>query len=146
MLRVRTSNSHIVQGSTVNLFFFLPYLLACRILVSHPRIEARARQWKCKVLTTGLQGSPGNSMWLFFFFFFWWGDRGGRQVFNFLLFLNIYFWLHWVFVAARGPSLAVMNRGYSSLWCTGFSCGGFSSFRAQALDTWSSVLGGTYAL
>ena len=83
---------------------------------------------------------------ILFFFFFWWGDRGGRQVFNFLLFLNIYFWLHWVFVAARGPSLAVMNRGYSSLWCTGFSCGGFSSFRAQALDTWSSVLGGTYAL
>ena len=35
--------------------------------------------------------------------------------------LFIYFWLHWVFVAARGLSLVVVSRGYSSLRCTGFS-------------------------
>ena len=31
------------------------------------------------------------------------------------------FWLCWVFIAARGLSLVVASRGYSSLWCTGFS-------------------------
>ena len=35
--------------------------------------------------------------------------------------LFIYFWLHWVFVAARGLSLVAATGGYSSLWCTGFS-------------------------
>ena len=33
----------------------------------------------------------------------------------------IYFWLHWVFIAARGLSLVEASRGYSSLRCTGFS-------------------------
>ena len=33
----------------------------------------------------------------------------------------IYFCLSWVFVAARRLSLVVVSRGYSSLWCTGFS-------------------------
>ena len=33
----------------------------------------------------------------------------------------IYFWLRWVFVAAHGLSLVAASRGYSSLWCTGFS-------------------------
>ena len=28
---------------------------------------------------------------------------------------------HWVFVAARGPSPVAVSRGYSSLWCAGFS-------------------------
>ena len=43
--------------------------------------------------------------------------------FNFLNFINllIYFWLRWVFVAARGLSLVVASGGYSSLWCAGFS-------------------------
>ena len=61
----------------------------------------------------------------------------------YLLFFNylfIYFWLHWVFVAARGLSLVAASGGYSSLRCTGFSlqwlllfqstgsrCTGFSS-------------------
>ena len=37
-------------------------------------------------------------------------------------FLNfIYFWLCWVFVAAHRFSLVVASRGYSSLWCVGFS-------------------------
>ena len=32
-----------------------------------------------------------------------------------------FFWLHWVFVAARRLSLVVASRGYSSLQCVGFS-------------------------
>ena len=43
--------------------------------------------------------------------------------------LFIYFWLRWVFVAARrlslvvarGLSLVAVSGGYSSLWCAGFS-------------------------
>ena len=33
----------------------------------------------------------------------------------------LFFWLRWVFVAARGLSLVVVSRSYSSLWCAGFS-------------------------
>ena len=45
---------------------------------------------------------------------------------NCLLFLYkfiyfIYFWLRWVFVAARGLSLVAVSGGYSSLRCAGFS-------------------------
>ena len=38
---------------------------------------------------------------------------------KFILF--IYFWLRWVFVAARGLSLVVASGGYSSLQREGFS-------------------------
>ena len=43
----------------------------------------------------------------------------GVFFFKFICFLN--FWLCWVFVAARGLSLIVLSRGYSSLRCAGFS-------------------------
>ena len=36
-------------------------------------------------------------------------------------FLSFYFWLRWVFIAARGLSLVASSGGYSSLRCTGFS-------------------------
>ena len=64
---------------------------------------------------------------------------------KFLFILFIDFWLHWVFVAARGLSLVEVSRGYPSLWCTGFSlwwllllqsmssrCAGFSSCGTRA--------------
>ena len=39
-----------------------------------------------------------------------------------LLFLKlIYFWLRWVFIATRRLSLVVESKGYSLLWCVGFS-------------------------
>ena len=38
-----------------------------------------------------------------------------------LLILFIYFWLHWVFVAACRLFLAAASGGYSSLWCVVFS-------------------------
>ena len=41
--------------------------------------------------------------------------------FFFLINLYIYFWLCWVFIAVHGLSLVEVSRGYSSLWCTGFS-------------------------
>ena len=44
----------------------------------------------------------------------------GNSIF-FLINLFIYFWLHWVFIAVRGLSLAVASRDYSSLQCAGFS-------------------------
>ena len=42
-------------------------------------------------------------------------------VFFKIYYLFIYFWLRWVFVAVCGLSLVVASRGYSSLWCMGFS-------------------------
>ena len=39
----------------------------------------------------------------------------------FILFYLFYFWLRWVFVAARGLSVVVASGGYSSLRCAGFS-------------------------
>ena len=60
-----------------------------------------------------------------------------------------YFWLHWVFVAARRLSLVAVSGGYSVLWCTGFSllwllllwsmgsrCAGFSSCGTWAQQLW----------
>ena len=49
---------------------------------------------------------------IFFLIFFF--------VFNYFI-LFIYFWLHWVFAAARGLSLVAARGGYSSLQCAGFS-------------------------
>ena len=40
--------------------------------------------------------------------------------FFFLIYL-FYFWLCWVFATVRGLSLVAVSRGYSSLWCAGFS-------------------------
>ena len=40
---------------------------------------------------------------------------------GFVFFILIYFWLCWVFVAARGLSLVVVSGVYSWLRCTGFS-------------------------
>ena len=68
---------------------------------------------------------------------------------KYLFILFIYFWLHWVFVAACGLSLVAVSRGYSSLQCAGFSlrwllllrstgsrCMGFSSCGAWAQQLW----------
>ena len=42
--------------------------------------------------------------------------------FDFTFFFKlIYFWLHWVFVAAHRLSLVAARGGYSLLGCTGFS-------------------------
>ena len=38
---------------------------------------------------------------------------------KFIYFLFIYFWLHWVFIAACGLSLVAASGGYSSLRCGG---------------------------
>ena len=62
-----------------------------------------------------------------------------KQIYLFFFF----FWLRWVFVAARGLSLVVASRGYSSLRCTGFSLrlrstGSRSTVAACSLSTCGS--------
>ena len=37
------------------------------------------------------------------------------------IYLFIYFWLCWVFLAARGLSLVATSGGYSLMWCAGVS-------------------------
>ena len=49
-------------------------------------------------------------------------------------FLKIHFWLCMVFVAACRLPLVAGSGGYSSLRCTGFSCG------ARSLGAWASVV------
>ena len=69
--------------------------------------------------------------------------------FFFSFFKFIYFWLHWVFVAARGLSLVAASGGYSLLQCVDFSLRwllllqsmgsrhtGFSSRGAWAQQLW----------
>ena len=68
-----------------------------------------------------------------------------EKIFGFFFF---FFWLRWVFVAARGLSLVAASRGYSSLRCMGFSLRwllllwsmgsrhvGFSSCGTRALES-----------
>ena len=47
--------------------------------------------------------------------------QGGLYLFFYKFIYFIYFWLHWVFVAARGLSLVEVSGDYSSLWCAAFS-------------------------
>ena len=74
-------------------------------------------------------------------------NLGLPRVFYFFLFFKIYFWLCWVFIAARGLSLVAVSRDYSSLRCAGFSLQwllllrstgsrrvGFSSCGSRALE------------
>ena len=63
------------------------------------------------------------------------------------IFIFIYFWLHWVFVAAHGLSLVAASGGFSSLCGRGLlfivrasHCSGFSCCGAQTLGTRASVV------
>ena len=61
-------------------------------------------------------------------------------LFCLFIYLFIYLWLHWVFVAACGLSLVAASGGYSYLRCTGFSLGGFSCCGVWALGVRASVV------
>ena len=63
-----------------------------------------------------------------------------------LFILCIYFWLCWVFVAAHRLSLVVVSGGYSSFWCMGSRCSGFSSCGLQALECRLSSCGSRASL
>ena len=85
--------------------------------------------WYCvqgMLRTLFLLPNPSFCSWLF---------ASGTWVFIF-----IYFWLCWVFVAAQGLLSVAASGGYSSLQCVGFPCcgagalgrTGFSSCSSQA--------------
>ena len=88
---------------------------------------------------------------------YWFGWGGGtvffnsriphHHFFNKYIYLFIYLWLSWVFVAEHRLSLVAVSGGYSSLWYAGFSlrwllllrstgsrCTGFSSCSSPALE------------
>ena len=52
---------------------------------------------------------------------------------NLFYFIYFYFWLCWVFVAARGLSLVAASGGYCSLQCAGFSLWWLLLLGARAL-------------
>ena len=64
-----------------------------------------------------------------------------------IFFFKIYFWLHWVFIAAHRLSLVAASGDHPLLWCVGFSLRwllllwstgsrrvGFSSCASRALE------------
>ena len=76
-------------------------------------------------------------------FHFYWKITMSMQLAILILFfflrLFIYFWLCWVFVAACALSPVGASRGYSSLWCLGFSLWWLLGHGAQALGEQASV-------
>ena len=64
-----------------------------------------------------MEGREGNNLESFIIFLF----VGVFPVEIFILFYLLISWLYWVFVAAHGLSVVAASRGYSSLWCVGFS-------------------------
>ena len=54
--------------------------------------------------------------------------------------LFIYFWLHWVFIAASGLSLVEASRGNLRCGTWASHCGGFSCCRSWALGVRASVV------
>ena len=68
----------------------------------------------------------------------------GAMLFSFKVFkFNlIWFWLCWVFVAARGLSLAAANRCFSCCRAQAPECMGFSSCGSQAPEHRLSTCGG----
>ena len=98
---------------------------------------------KCPMLTNSLFACHFASLWILFCFL--------KMFFYFtcnyfsLFILFIYFWLHWVSVAAHELSLVAASGVYSLLQCAGFSlwwllllqsmgsrCAGFSSYSTRA--------------
>ena len=72
----------------------------------------------------------------------WGNELGGIDFMQFLfkvlfffkkLINKFYFWLCWVFVAARGLSLVAVSGGYSRCSVQASLCGGFSGCRVWAL-------------
>ena len=70
-----------------------------------------------------------------FFFFF--------LINVFILF--VYFWLHWVFIAARGLSLLAVSWGYSSLRQAGFSLQGLLLLHSTGSRSMGCSSCGTWA-
>ena len=56
------------------------------------------------------------------------------------MYLFIYFWLHWVFVAVHGLSLVAASGGNSSLQCTGFSLRWLLLLQSTGSRQWASVV------
>ena len=103
-----------------------------------------------------MQSLPSINFILFYIF----GKRVLNRIWKYIYIFNkfiyfyfIYFWLHWVFVAAHGLSLVAVSEGYSSLRCAGLvavaslvaewlwlHCSGFSCCRAQALGMRAPVV------
>ena len=112
---------------------YLPCFWRCPRYMQHPYQSIEGR-------FTLFHGFVVKKMHFFFLF---------KNLSFFIYLCIIYFWLCWVFVAARGPSLVAVSGGHSLLWRTGlpspqplllWSTGsrrsGFSSCGAWAQQLW----------
>ena len=74
-------------------------------LTDHPELQQPLSYLFLMIYIVTMVGSLGSIILFFFLIFF--------------LNLFIYFWLCWVFVSVRGPSLVVASGGHSSSRCAG---------------------------
>ena len=106
-----------------------PCLIACNMFVSSPFPTTVTYMFPCSSLHVKMQPflkGPDQMPSLLLKTCLILQSRKTFPSFTFLMFffffLNfMYFCLRWVFVAARRLSLVAASRGYSSLWCAGFS-------------------------
>ena len=54
--------------------------------------------------------------------------------------MYLFFWLHWVFIAAHRHSLVTGSGATLGYGARASCCCGFSWWGAQALDSWASVV------
>ena len=101
------------------------YLLCGMWDLPGPGIEPMSPALAGRFLTTG----PAGKSWLSFF-----------KKINVFIYLFIYFWLSWVFVAAHRLSLVVVRRATIRCGAWASHCGGFSCCRARALGMRTSVV------
>ena len=107
------------------------YMSTCMCVNWSSRCENQ-KKWKWGINEKGAKLCGADKL-LFFF------------LINLFIYLFIYFWLCWVSVAALGLSVVAASRGYSSLWCAGFSLWWLLSLwstgsRAQAQYLWHTGL------
>ena len=66
--------------------------------------------------------------------------KKGNTFLKINLFIYIYFWLRWVFIAVCGLSLVVASGAALHCGARASHCGGFSRCRARAPGAWASVV------
>ena len=96
---------------------------ACGILFPDQGLNPGPLHWKCNVLTTEPSGKTLG--------FAFSSSLTASPFLNICVYLAVYFWLHWVLVAAHRLCLVVASGVCSQLCCAGFA------------RCWSLLLGST---
>ena len=99
----------------------VPLCVIVSLLIAFRENTAGHCSYQCKILHLGEESFSAAFLSIYFSFLF-------------------FFWLQCVFIAACGLSLVAVSRGYSSLWCAGFSLWWLLLLRSMGCRHVSSVL------